>query len=203
MKTGQKRIALSWFNHAYCGLALGYAKYHQSRASNVRCVLCKRDAKVASLGITTFMEHCRGVQHHRLDCLVRLRRGLALRDRDGNLVSTTDSANQTALLAGVTVPVVERCPDATPAEVFQLELDGKSVWDDLERDETDGLERTVRLFLCLVIDALYRDCDLVSVCGLWELMVATNAQHVTMFGPRCRIDDVLVTIFAILYDVFV
>ena len=159
--------------------------------------------KVASRGITTFMEHCRGVQHHRLDCLVRLRRGLALRDRDGNLMSTTDSANQAALLEGVTVPLVERCPDATPAEVFQLELDGKSVWDDQERDETDGLERTVRLFLCLVIDALYRDCDLVSVCGLWELMVATDAQHVTMFGPRCRIDDVFVTIFAIFYDVFV
>ena len=185
LKTGQKRIALSWFNHAYCGLALGYAKYQQSRASYVRCVLCKRDVKVASRGITTFMEHCRGVQHHRLDCLVRLRRGLALRDRDGNLMSTTDSANQAALLEGVTVPVVERCPDATPAEVFQLELEGKSVWDDLERDETDGLERTVRLFLCLVIDALYRDCDLVSVCGLWELMVATDAQHVTLFGPRC------------------
>ena len=203
LKTGQKRIALSWFNHAYCGLALGYAKYHQSRASYVRCVLCKRDVKVASRGITTFMEHCRGVQHHCLDCLVRLRRGLALRDRDGNLMSTTDSSNQAALLEGVTVPVVERCPDAIPPEVFQLELDGKSFWDDMERDETDGLERTVRLFLCLVIDALYRDCDLASVCGLWELMVATDAQHVTMFGPRCRIDDVLVTIFAIFYDVFV
>ena len=73
------------------------------------------------------MEHCRGVQHHRLDCLVRLRRGLALRDRDGNLMSTTASVNQAALLEGVTVPVVERCPNATPAEVFQLELDGGEV----------------------------------------------------------------------------
>ena len=203
LKTGQKRIALSWFNHAYCGLALGYAKYHQSRASYVRCVLCQRDVKVASRGITTFMEHCRGVQHHRLDCLVRLRRGLALRDRDGSLMSTTASVNQAGLLEGVTVPVVERCPDATPAEVFQLELDGRSVWDDLERGETDGLERTVRLFLGLVIDALYRDCDLASVCGLWELMVATDAQHVTLFGLKCRIEDVLVIIFAIFYDVFV
>ena len=151
--------------------------------------------KVASRGITTFMEHCRGVQHHRLDCLVRFRRGLALRDRDGTLMSTCDSAIQAALLEGVTVPVVERCPDVTPAEVFQLELEGRPVWDDLERDETDSQERTVRLFLCLVIDALYRDCDLMSVCGLWEIMVTTDAQHVTMFGRRCRLDDVLVTIF--------
>ena len=192
---GRKRIARSWFNHVYCGLALGYAKYHQSRESYVRCVLCELDVKVASRGITTFMEHCRGVQHHRLDCLVRLRRGLALRDRDGNLMSTSDSATQAALLKGVTVPVMERCPDVTPAEVFQLELEGRPVWDDLERDETDSQERTVRLFLCLVIDALYRDCDLMSVCGLWEIMVATDAQHVTMFGRRCRLDDVLVTIF--------
>ena len=82
-------------------------------------------------------------------------------------------------------------------------MEVRSVWDDLERDETDGLERTVRLFLCLVIDALYRDCYLASVCGLWELMVATDAQHVTLFGLKCRIEDVLVIIFAIFYDVLV
>ena len=141
------------------------------------------------------MEHCRGVQHHRLDCLVRLRRGLALRDRDGNLMSVSDSVAQSALLEGVTVPIVERCPDVTPAEVFQMELAGKPVWEDLEQDESEGQERTVRLFLCLVIDALYRDCNLLSVCGLWELMVATDAQHLTMFGRRCRLDDIVVTIF--------
>ena len=145
------------------------------------------------------MEHCRGVQHHRLDCLVRLRRGLALRDRDGNLMAVSDSAAQSALLEGVTVPVVESCPDVTPAEVFQMELAGKPVWDDLEQDESEGQERTVRLFLCLVIDALYRDCDLLSVCGSWELMVATDAQHLTMFGRRCRLDDILVTIFLFYY----
>ena len=194
-KIGKKRIARSWFNHAYCGLAIGYAKYHQSRESYVRCLLCKRDIKIGSRGITTFMEHCRGVQHHRLDCLVRLRRGLALRDRDGNLMAVSDSAAQSALLEGVNVPVVERCPDVTPAEVFQMELAGKPVCEDLEQDESEGQERTVRLFLCLVIDALYRDCDLLSVCGLWELMVATDAQHLTMFGRRCRLDDILVTIF--------
>ena len=194
-KIGKKRIARSWFHHAYCGLAIGYAKYHQSRESYVRCLLCKRDIKIGSRGITTFMEHCRGVQHHRLDCLVRLRRGLALRDRDGNLMAVSDSADQSALLEGKTVPVVERCPDVTPAEVFQMELAGKPVWEDLEQDESEGQERTVRLFLCLVIDALYRDCDLLSVCGLWELMVATDAQHLTMFGRRCRLDDILVTIF--------
>ena len=138
------------------------------------------------------MEHCRGVQHHRLDCVVQLRRRLALRDRDGNLMSAADSSNQAALLEGVTVPIVEKCPIATPSEVFKLELDGKPVWGNLDCSDTNDQERTVRLFLCLVIDALYRDCDLASVRGLWELMVATDAQQVTMFGSRCRVDDVLV-----------
>ena len=140
------------------------------------------------------MEHCRGLQHHRVDFLVRLRRGLALRDRDGNLISAASSAEQTALLEGVTVPVVEKCPDLTTSEVFKLELEGRQVWNDLDSSDSDDHERTVRVFLCLVIDALYRDCELASVRSLWELMVATDVQHVKLFGPRCRVNDVSVII---------
>ena len=111
-------------------------------------------------------------------------------------MSVAESAEQATLLEGVTVAVVEKCPDFNTAEVFKLELEGKSVWDDLSDIEMNNHERTVRVFLCLVVDALHRDCDLASVLSLWDLMVAADAQHVSMFGPRCRVNDVLLTLFS-------
>ena len=80
-------IKYGWFDHDYCGLALGYARNHQSRLSYVRCLICKRDIKVSSRGITTFLEHCLGLRHHRLGCIVRLYLGSALRRRDGTLMT--------------------------------------------------------------------------------------------------------------------
>ena len=68
--------------------SLGYAKCHHSY---VRCLLSEQDVKIASRGITTFLEHRRGIRHHRLDCLIRLRRGLALRRRDGTFMSESES----------------------------------------------------------------------------------------------------------------
>ena len=152
----------------------------------------------SSRGITNFMEHCRGLQHHRVDCLIRLRRGLALHNCDWNLMSPAESAEQASLLEGVTVPVVGKEPDFTTAEVFKLEMERRPVWDDLSCDEMNNHKRTVRLFLCLVVDALYRDCDLTSVRNLCVLMVAADAQHVSMFGPSCPDNDVLVTVFSFL-----
>ena len=104
---GRKIIRSVWFEHAYCGVALGFAKEHQTRECYVRCLLCKQDVKIASRGITTFWEHCRGFRHHRIDCLIRLRRGLPLRKRDGTLMSVTESDRCVANLAGEMVPVVE------------------------------------------------------------------------------------------------
>ena len=132
--SGKKILKSSWFDHAYCGLALGYAKDHLTRDSYVRCLLCKQDVRVASRGITTFFEHCRGVTHHRLDCLTRVRRGLSLRRRDGTLMSEAESAAFVATMAGESVPQVEVCPDTSVLEALRIEAEGSSVW----RDECEA-----------------------------------------------------------------
>ena len=184
---GRNIIRSVWFEHAYCGLALGFAKEHRTRESYVRRLLCKQDAKIASRGITTFWEHCRGFRHHRLNCLIRLRR-----KRDGTLMSVTESDRCVANLAGEMVPVVEVCPNMSVVEVLQAELNGRSVWG--ESQSIDGVVQTesVRLFVCLVVDAIYRDCNFTSIQHLWDLMVASNSQHSVLFGSACRDSDVLV-----------
>ena len=192
--SGKKILKAGWFTHPYCGLALGYAKDHQTRASYVRCLVCKQDVKIASRGITTFWEHCRGIRHHRLDCLVRIRRGLALRKRDGTLMSSVEADLCVANLAGEAVPTVESCPNLSVVEVLQAEAAGRPVWDS-EQNAQDGVQtESVRLFICLVVDAMYRDCDFTSVQHLWDLMVAANPQHFALFGAACREADVLVSI---------
>ena len=122
--SGKKILKSGWFGHAYCGVALGYAKEHQTRESFLRCLLCKQDVRIASRGITTFWEHCRGIRRHRLDCLVRFRRGLALRKRDGTLMSEAEADLCVANLADETVATVEVCPNLSVLEVLQAELDG-------------------------------------------------------------------------------
>ena len=195
----RKILKPSWFDHAYCGLALGFAKDHQTRKSFVRCLLCKQDVRIASRGITTFFEHCRGMRHHRLDCLVRLRRGLALRKRDGTLMSERESEACAAMLVGETVPIVESCPSVTVFEALQTEAAGRSVWGDLRAVDGNQHIESVRLFMCLVVDAIYRDCDFSSVTHLWDLMVSSNSQHAVLFGAACREADVMVIICNVLY----
>ena len=56
------------------------------------------------------------MRHHRLDCLIRMRRERALRKRDGALKSETESEECAMLLEGVTVPTVEKCPYFTASE---------------------------------------------------------------------------------------
>ena len=189
---GRKIIRSVWFEQAYCGLALGFAKEHRTRESYVRCLLCNQDVKITSRRITTFWEHCRGFRHHRLDCLIQLRRGLPLRKRDGTLMSVTESDRCVADLAGEMVPVVEVCPNMSVEEVLQTELNGRSVWG--ESQSIDGVVQTesVQLFVCLVVDAIYRDCNFTSIQHLWDLMVASNSQHSVLFGSACRDSDVLV-----------
>ena len=196
---GKKILKPSWFDHAFCGVALGFVKDHQTRDSFVRCLLCKQDARIASRGITTFFEHCRGMRHHRLDCLVRLRRGLALRKRDGTLMSESESEACAAMLVDETVPIVESCPSVTVIEALQTEAAGRSVWGELRAVDDNQHIESVRLFVCLVADAIYRDCDFSSVTHLWDLMVSSNSQHAVLFGAACREADVLVIIFDVLY----
>ena len=201
----KKILKYGWFGHAYCGLALDYPKEHQTHESYVRCLLCKQDVRIASRGITTFWEHCRGIIHHRLDCPVRLRRGLALRKRDGTLMAEAEADLCVANRAGETVPTVEVCPNLSVLEVLQAELDSKSVWSEKQDADEAVQTESVRLFISLVIDAMYRDCNFTSVQHLWDLMVAaSNSQHSALFGSACRETDVLVimTFVLILYVVY-
>ena len=191
-----KVLKSAWFDHAYCGLALVFPKDHLTPDSYARCLLCKQDVKIGSRGITTFLEHCRGMRHHRLDCLVRLRRGLALRKRDGTLMSEAECDVCTTTLAGETVPVVESCPNVTVIEALQIEATGRSVWGDICASSDSAQVESVKLFVCLVVDAIYRDCDFSSVRHLWDLMVSSNSQHAVLFGSACREVDVLVIIFS-------
>ena len=198
MISGRNILKATWFNHAYCGLALGLAKDHLTRESYVRCLLCKQDVKVASRGITTFFEHCRGMRHHTLDCLVRLRRGLALRKRDGTLMSEAEADACAGMLSGESVPVVEKCPSVSIYEALQTEAAGGSVWGNQQGSDDVDQTESVRLFVCLVIDAIYRDCDFASVQHLWDLLVASNGQHSVLFGATCRESDALVSMTLVL-----
>ena len=92
-------------------------------------------------GITTFFEHCREMRHHRLDCLVRLRRGVALRKRDGTLMSESESEACAAMLVGETVPIVESCPSVTVIEALQTEAAGRSVWGELRAVDDNSISR--------------------------------------------------------------
>ena len=82
-----------------------------------------------------------------------------------------------ASLAGEAVPAVELCPNLSVAEVLRAELDGRSAWGESQEAEDEMQTESVRLFVCLVIDAIYRDCNFTSVQHLWDLMVASNSQH--------------------------
>ena len=190
--SGEKILKPTWFEHVYCGLALGFAKDHKTRDSFVRCLLCRQDVRIASRGITTFWEYCRRVRHNRLDCLVRLRRDLALRKRDGTRMSKSEADECNATLIGEAVPVIDFRPNVTVLEALQIESAGGSVWGATRSSDDVDQTESVRLFVCLVIDAIYRDCNFASVRHLWDLMVASNGQHSVLFGATCRESDVLV-----------
>ena len=107
-------------------------------------------------------------------------------------MSEADSTAFALTMAGESVPQVEVCPDTTVLEALQIEAEGGSVWRDGSEVSEDRKVENVRLFLCLVVDAMYRDCDFSSVRYLWDLIVASNRQHSSLFGAGCQDSDVLV-----------
>ena len=145
------------------------------------------------------MEHCRGLRHHRQDCVVRLHRGLPLRRRDGTLMTSEESAECRTNLGGVAVPFIETCPSLSVLEVFEREGAGQSVWGE-DEDGEDWPEKTVHLFVCLVVDALYRTCQFSEVSHLWEVLVVSDPQHAVLFGARCSLSDVMVRKYLLLFS---
>ena len=107
-------------------------------------------------------------------------------------MSDAESAAFVSTVAGESVPQVEVCPDTTVLEALHIEAEGGSVWRDESEASEDRQVESVRLFLCLVVDAVYRDSDFSSVRSLWDLIIASNRQHSSLFGAGCQESDVLV-----------
>ena len=158
----------------------------------MRCLLYKCDLKVGSRGISTYLEHCRGVIHHKLDCLVRSRRGLVLRRRTGALMSAAEAAVMEEL-RGLSLPEVEVCPSFSVREVFAVEARGESIWDSGVPEVPDN-ERSLRLFVCFVLDALYRGDDVTSLTQLWDSVATTDVSYQSLLSGGCQ-KDVVVRIF--------
>ena len=173
-------------------MSLGFARHHRSSEAYVRCLFCKCDLKVGSRGISTYLEHCRGVLHHKLDCLVRSRRGLFLRRRNGALMSASEAAAMEEELRGLSLPEVEVCPSFSVREVFAVEARGESIWDSGVPEVPDN-ERSLRLFLCFVLDALYRGGDVTSLTQLWDLVATTDVSYHCLLSGGCRKEDVVVS----------
>ena len=162
----------------------------------MRCLVCRRDVKVVSRAFSAFAEHCRGVRHHRLDCLLRMQRDLPLRSQAGILLDSDDAEWQRELLAGMPVPEFETCPDLTVDEVLRIEATGSTIWSQIsDREETR--RRHVRLFVSMVIDTLSRDGDLSKVVNLWDSLVACDASYEDVLGARCTNEIVAVVCFVI------
>ena len=175
----------SWFQHPLYGSALGFARDNPASEGFVRCLLCKRDVKVASRGITTFGEHCRSEKHHRLDCLWRMQRGLRLRARDFSLMSDEEEEAMKEQLAGVIAPDFETCPDFTAMEVLSMEAVGSSVWNHV-REESEQRLASCRTLLCLIVDAVHRDGDTASVAMLWNSLASSDSGLQDLLGVSCN-----------------
>ena len=164
----------------------------------MRRLLCRRDLKVGSRGISTYLEHCRGVIHHRLDCLVRLRRGMLLRRPTGAVMGVLEAAQMVEELRGLSVPDVEVCPALSVPDVFRIESGGGSIWS-FDRAGRADTERSLRMFLCVVVDALYRGGDVTGLTDLWDSLSTTDVSYRNFFGGGCRKEDVVVIIFFMNY----
>ena len=171
---------------------LGFARTHRSSDAYVRCLLCRCDLKVGSRGISTFLEHCRGVIHHRLDCLVRSRRGLFLRRRTGAVMSAAEAGDMGEELRGLAVPDVELCPAFSVREVFSVEARGGSIWDSGVSEVPDNA-RSLRFFLCFVVDALYRGGDVTALTHLWDSVAMTDVGYQSLLSGDSRKKDVIVS----------
>ena len=180
-----------WFRHPYCGVALGFPKDHLASEAFVRCLLCRRDVKVFSRGISTFAEHCRTGRHHRLDCLYRMRKGLQMRARSGSLMDEDEAEQMRESLGALVVPAFERCPDYTVDEVLSLESRGTTVWAVLSAEQEQKMN-SAQVLLTMLLDAIHRDGDIESVAGLWSSLCVADRHHFQLLGSTCSVADIAV-----------
>ena len=55
-------------------------------------------------------------------------------------------------------------------------------------------ERSLRLFVCFVLDALYRGDDVTSLTQLWDSVATTDVSYQSLLSGGCQ-KDVVVRIF--------
>ena len=121
------------------------------------------------------------------------RRGLLLRRRTGALMSASEAAAMEEELRGLSLPEVEVCPPFSVREVFAVEARGDNIWDSGVPEVTDD-ERSLRLFVCFVLDAMYRGGDVTCLTQLWDSVATTDVSYQSLLGGGCR-KDVVVRIF--------
>ena len=65
--------------------------------------------------------------------------------------------------------------------------------------EVPDTERSLRMFLCVVVDALYRGGDVTDLTSLWDSLSTTDVSYGSLFGGGCRNEDVVVSICLMSY----
>ena len=124
---------------------------------------------------------------------MRLRRGLLLRRPTGAVMGVVEAAQMVEELRGLSVPDVEVCPSLSVQDVFRIESGGGSIWSSTLKEVLDT-ERSLRMFLCVVVDALYRGGDVTGLTDLWDFLSTTDVSYRSLFGGGCRQEDVVVII---------
>ena len=125
--------------------------------------------------------------------MVRSRRGLLLRRQTGAVMSATEAADMGEELRGLSVPDVELCPAFSDREVFAVEATCDSIWDS-GVSEVPDIESSLRLFLCFVVDTLYRGRDVTSLTPLWDPVATTDVAYQSLLSGSSRKEDVIVSI---------
>ena len=108
-------------------------------------------------------------------------------------MSATEAADMGEELRGLSVPDVELCPALSVREVFAVEARGDSIWDSGVSEVPDN-ERSLRLFLCFVVDALYRGGDVTSLTHLWDSVATADVAYQSLLSGGSRKEDVIVSI---------
>ena len=130
---------------------------------------------------------------------MRLRRGLLLRRPTGGAVMRVAEAAQVVEeLRGLSVPDVEVCPSLSVQDVFRIESGGGSIWSSTVQEVPDT-ERSLRMLLCVDVDALYRGGDVTDLTSLWDSLATRDVSYGILFGGGCRNEDVVVSICFMCY----
>ena len=96
-------------------------------------------------------------------------------------------------LRGLSKPDVELSPGFSVREVFSVEARGGSIWDSGVSEVPDN-EWSLRLFLCFVVDALYRGGDVTVLTHLWDSVATTDVGYQSLLNGGSRKEDVIVSI---------